>query len=149
MAANMRSVDLSAYPDLIVVYLGFRLGTWRDLPRLLGIGRGLNHTARHKPDGLLAHENLLWGWMHVGMRQYWRDLDAMLAYTRAPQHAAWWRDFGQNPGRNGFWHETYSRRGGMEAIYLNMPPIGLSGFAACDPSPPSARARLEQDRAAG
>jgi hypothetical protein len=29
----------------------------------------------------------------------------------------------------GFWHEAYHLRGGMESVYLDMPPTGFSAFA--------------------
>ena len=41
--------------------------------------------------------------------------------------------WGRAPGGAGFRHETYRRAGGMDAAYLNMPPIGLASFAASRP----------------
>src|SRR6266403_3257851 len=39
MAHTQRqTVDLSAYPDLVVIYLGMRVGTWRGLGTLLSFG---------------------------------------------------------------------------------------------------------------
>lgn len=127
------SVDLTAYPDLVVVYLGYRVATWRGLKALFGIGRKLRDVQADRPDGLLAHENVLFGLNHIGMRQYWRDLESLEAFTRSDPHKGWWRQFGRDPAGAGFWHETYRRTGGMEAIYLNMPPIGLASFAASRP----------------
>ena len=125
------SVDLSAYPGLVVVYLGFRVGRLRGLRALLGIGRGLAQVQRAMPDGLLAHENLVYGLNHIGMRQYWRDLESLEAFTRSDPHKTWWREFGRDPAGNGFWHEAYRLSGGMEAIYVGMPhPVGLGTFAA-------------------
>ena len=132
-APQRTSVDLSAYPDLVVVYLGYRVAGWRGLMALLGIGRGLRQVQANPPDGLLAHENILYALNHVGMRQYWRDLESLEAFTRSQPHSEWWRRFGRGAGGAGFWHETYRRAGGMEAIYLNMPPIGLASFAASRP----------------
>ncbi|CAO4174119.1 monooxygenase family protein [Methylorubrum populi] len=140
------SVDLSDHPDLVVVYLGFRVGRLQGLKALLGIGRGLARMQREKPDGLLAHENLVYGLTHVGMRQYWRDLESLEAFTRSDPHKIWWRDFGRDPAGNGFWHEAYRLSGGMEAIYVGMPRrIGLASFAAArDPQGPfmTSRQRL-------
>ena len=124
-----RSVDLSAFPDLVVIYLGYRAHGLRGVGSLLRIGRGLREIRRDKPDGLLLHENMLFGWLHAGFRQYWRDLESLEAFTRAARHAAWWREFGADGKGGGIWHETYRLRGGMEAIYLDMPPIGFGGFA--------------------
>ncbi|HWK46164.1 MAG TPA: DUF4188 domain-containing protein [Stellaceae bacterium] len=123
-----RSVDLSAYPDLVVIYLGYRARNLRGIGGLLRIGRGLRAIKRHPPEGLLAHENLLFGPLHPGFRQYWRDLESLEAFTRDTLHAGWWRDFGKDTG-GGFWHETYRIGGGMEAIYLGMPVIGFGRFA--------------------
>ncbi|MBV9180101.1 MAG: DUF4188 domain-containing protein, partial [Acidobacteria bacterium] len=42
----------------------------------------------------------------------------------------WWQSFLKDSGGTGFWHETYFRRGGIEAIYDDVgQPIGLMGFA--------------------
>lgn len=140
------SVDLDGYPDLVVVYLGFRVSTWRGLVSLLGIGRQLGTLDRDKPDGLLAHEPILYSLRHVGMRQYWRDFDSLEAFTRSDPHKTWWQDFTRDPKGSGFWHEAYRRSGGMEAIYFGMPKlIGLASFAvARAPEGPfrSSRGRL-------
>ncbi len=128
---DRESVDLSGYPDLVVVYLGFRVGTWRGLKALLGIGRGIAGIRREMPDGLLVHENLVFGLNHIGMRQYWRDLESLEAFTRSEPHRTWWREFGgDRTGGTAFWHEAYRLSGGMEAIYVGLPePIGLARFA--------------------
>ena len=129
MAYPRHSVDLSGYPDLVVVYLGYRAKGLKGVRSLLRIGRGLDALRRDPPDGLLAHEGLMFGLLHPGFRQYWRDFDSLEAFTRAPQHAAWWRDFARDSGGGGIWHETYRMRGGMEAIYSGVPGIGFAGFA--------------------
>ncbi|WP_158808081.1 DUF4188 domain-containing protein [Beijerinckia sp. L45] len=125
------SVDLSAYPDLVVVYLGFRVSTWRGLIAMLGIGKGLAMIRRDKPDGLLADEPIIYSLRHVGMRQYWRDFDSLETFTRSEPHKTWWVQFSKDPKGSGFWHEAYRKSGGMEAIYIGMPtPIGFASFAA-------------------
>jgi hypothetical protein len=129
MQRDRRSVDLSGYPDLVVIYLGYRVTALRGLRSLLRIGRGLREIRRDPPAGLLAHENMLFGFLHVGFRQYWRDFESLEAFTRAPRHAAWWRDFTRDYGGGGIWHEAYRMRGGMEAIYSGMPRIGFASFA--------------------
>ncbi|QIG80733.1 monooxygenase family protein [Stakelama tenebrarum] len=123
------TVDLAAYPDLVMILLGFRLRRLRAIPALLRIGRGLAAIDRDRPEGLLAHDSLLFGWNHIGIRQYWRDTDAMLAFTRDQPHGGWWRDFLRDQQGSGFWHETYTR-GGIEAVYVAMPDApGLGTFA--------------------
>jgi hypothetical protein len=123
------SVDLVLYPELVVVYLGFRAEGFRAIRRLMSLGGGLRAIRQSPPDGLLRHEFLLWGWMHVGIRQYWRDLPSLEAFTRTAPHADWWRDFASGAEGSGFWHETYSRQGGIEGLYFDMPPLGLAAFA--------------------
>ncbi len=147
MRAMRRSVDLSGYPDLVVVYLGYRVSSLRGVRSLFGLGPGLRAVQTEPPDGLLAHENMMFGWLHFGFRQYWRDLESLEAFTRSPRHAAWWRDFGRDPGGGGIWHETYRLRGGMEAIYLGVPAIGFARFApSLAPDGPFLSARQRVDR---
>ena len=148
MAYVRQTVDLSEYPDLVVVYLGYRASSLKAVGRLLRMGRGLREVKQHKPDGLLSHEDLWFGLMHPGFRQYWRDFESLEAFTRGQRHKAWWGAFARDP-QGGIWHETYRLRGGMEAIYSGVPAIGLASFApAREPNGPfmSARQRLAADR---
>jgi len=100
--------------------------------KLIRTGRQIQAGVTEKPDGLLRHENLLFSLIppHLGMRQYWRDLDALERWTRDLPHRAWWQDFLHDSAGTGFWHETYFMRGGMEAIYDDMSsPVGMLSFA--------------------
>src|SRR4051812_36891916 len=38
MPVDRRTVDLSPYPDLVVIYLGIRVNAWRGLKTVLGLG---------------------------------------------------------------------------------------------------------------
>jgi hypothetical protein len=100
-----------------------------------------------KPEGLLRHEFFLFSLTHVGMRQYWRDLESLEAFSRSEPHKSWWRGFLRNTGGTGFWHETYTMKGGMEAVYISMPDdLGFQSFApARGPQGPfmTARERLQ------
>jgi hypothetical protein len=71
---------------------------------------------------LLLHENLLFSLFppHVGMRQYWRDFEALERWARSEPHRDWWQQFLRDSGGTGFWHEAYFMRGGMEAVYDDM-----------------------------
>jgi hypothetical protein len=137
------SVDLSGYPDLTVVYLGFHVSTLRGLAAFLGIGRKLTAMRNEKPDGLLVHETIVFGLRHVGMRQYWRDFDSLEAFTRSDPHKTWWATFSKDQAGSGFWHEAYRRSGGIEGVYIGMPaPLGLAAFAPPRaPTGPFARSR--------
>jgi len=129
---NRRTVDLSGYPNLVVVYLGMRVNRLTGLKTLFGFGPKISASATAQPDGLLQHDFFLWSLFppHAGIRQYWRDMDSLLAWTRSKPHSAWWKSFLKNSGGTGFWHETYMMTGGMEAIYDDVPqPIGFMRFA--------------------
>jgi len=133
MSVERRTVDLSAYPDLVVIYLGMRLNAWRGLKTILGLGPQIQKSWKAKPDGLLLHEDLLFSFipLHGGMRQYWRDFESLERWARSEPHRIWWQNFLRDSGGTGFWHETYFMRGGMEAIYDDMThPIGMMKFAS-------------------
>ena len=129
---SRQTVDLSAYPDLVVVYLGMRLNTLTGFKTILGFGPQIDASVAAKPDGLLLHERVFYSFFppNFGMRQYWRDMPSLLTWTRSEPHRAWWARFLKDSGGTGFWHETYCMRGGMEAIYDDVPePIGFLRFA--------------------
>jgi len=64
-----------------------------------------------------------------------RDTDLLLAWTRSYPHRQWWQTFRRDSGGTGFWHETYFRRGGVEAIYDDIPTrLELAAFAAVVPA---------------
>jgi hypothetical protein len=132
-----QTVDLSSFPDLVVIYLGMRVNAWTGLKTLIGFGPKIKDSVDQKPDGLLLHENFIISLFppHAGMRQYWRDFDALEAWSRSTPHREWWRDFLKSSRGTGFWHETYLMRGGMEAVYDDMQvPIGLGQFAPRKPA---------------
>ena len=137
MSVERRTVDLSAYPDLVVIYLGMRVNAWTGLKTLVGFGPKINAAVAEQPDGLLLHENLIYSLIppNVGMRQYWRDFDALERWARSAPHREWWQKFLKDSGGTGFWHETYFMRGGVEAVYDDIPkPIGLAVFAPVKPA---------------
>lgn len=126
-----QTVDLSGFPDLVVIYLGMRVRQPRGLAKLLQTGRQITAAVAQRPDGLLHHETMMYSLLppHVGMRQYWRDLDALESWTRTLPHKKWWQEFLRDSAGTGFWHEAYFARGGMEAIYDDVSaPIGLTAF---------------------
>lgn len=133
--ADRRTVDLTGFPDLIVIYLGMRVNALRGFATLMGFGPRIAKAAAAKPDGLLLHENVIYSLRHVGMRQYWRDFDSLERWARSQPHQAWWQSFIRNPKGTGFWHETYFIQGGMESVYLDMKkPVGFLRFAPVQPA---------------
>jgi len=132
-----RTVDLSQFPDLVVIYLGMRVNRLFGLKTLFGFGPRISSSAAAQPAGLLLHEPIVYSLFppNVGMRQYWRDMDSLLAWARSEPHREWWKSFLKDSGGTGFWHETYLRRGGMEAVYDDIPmPIGFLKFAPVVPA---------------
>jgi hypothetical protein len=132
MAVTRQTVDLSSYPDLVVIYLGMRVNTLAGLKTLMGFGPKIAKSVEAQPEGLLLHENFLWSLrpVHAGMRQYWRDFDALERWARSEPHRQWWQQFVRDSGGTGFWHETYFVRGGFEAVYDDMgAPTGMMRFA--------------------
>ena len=74
------------------------------LKTLFGFGSQIKNSVDQKPDGLLLHEYFIMSLvpLHLGMRQYWRDFDALEAWSRSPPHREWWRDFLRSSRGTGF-----------------------------------------------
>ena len=149
------TVDLSGYPDLVVVYLGMRVNVLAGMKTLLRLGPQIDKAGAARPEGLLHFEqNIIYRLFpfHVGMRWYWRDFASLEAWTRSPPHRDWWTNFLRDSGGTGFWHETYCMRRGMEAIYDDVAaPIGFACFAPVSHAKGtlfSARTRLDSQGAA-
>ena len=53
-----QTIDLSPYPDLVVIYLGMRVNTLTGLKTIFGFGRQIDASVAAKPDGLLLHERI-------------------------------------------------------------------------------------------
>ena len=150
MKALRQTVDLSAYTDLVVVYLGMRVNVLTGIKTLFGFGPKIEGSVSARPDGLLLHENLFYSLFppHFGMRQYWRDFESLERWTRTEPHRDWWKQFLRDTGGTGFWHELYSVRGGFKAMYVDVQrPTGFLRFANPVPAKGSffsARERLHR-----
>jgi hypothetical protein len=148
--AGRHAVDLRDFPELVVVYLGMRVNRVRGIATLLRLGPQIDAAVADRPDGLLLHERIVYSLRHIGMRQYWRDLESLETFTRSEPHKRWWREYHRSTGGTGFWHETYRMSGGMEGLFIDA-PIGMDRFAQplAEPGKPSsARERLELAAAA-
>ncbi|MDQ1615211.1 MAG: hypothetical protein QOJ60_1150 [Actinomycetota bacterium] len=120
--------------DFVVFIIGAKvrnpLRALKALPLLGQMNAMLKDLGHDESKGLLAHQR------HGGpfgvIVTYWRSFDALEAFARDPQdrHAKVWRAWFRiaqhhNPSA-GIWHETFRVRAGeYEAIYQNMPDIGL------------------------
>ncbi len=134
---DRRTVDLTAFPDLVVIYLGMRVNALTGIKTLIGFGPKISKSADAKPDGLLLHEPIIYSLFppNVGMRQYWRDFESLERWTRSEPHREWWQNFLRDSGGTGFWHESYFIRGGMESIYADIhTPVGFTAFAPVIPA---------------
>jgi hypothetical protein len=137
MTTDRRTVDLSDYPDLVVITLGMQAHGLRGLRTLSGLRNAIRRSVMDRPDGLLHHDTLIvsnWP-VHRLLRQYWRDLDSLERWTRSMPHSSWWRRYIRDSEGTSFYHELYSRRGGMEGIFVNMDgPVGMMHFAPVVPA---------------
>jgi hypothetical protein len=111
-ARHIGTVDLSGYPDLVVIILGMRVNMMTGLRTLLGFGPKIESAARARPPGLLHHEAFLFSLLpaHAGIRQYWQDFESLERWARSEPHRVWWKEFLKDSQGTGFWHETYPIR---------------------------------------
>lgn len=124
--------DFSAYPGMVVIYLGMKVRALYGVKALLGFGPKIERAGAGMPDGLLHYENnIIFSFrpLHVGMRWYWRDMNSLIAWAKSEPHRQWWKDFLRDTRGVGIWHESYHMRGGMEAIYGDITqPVGFAAF---------------------
>jgi hypothetical protein len=80
-APDRNTVDLSEYPVPVVIYLGMRVEAPRGLETLKARRPQIEASVAEKSDGLLLDERLIYSEdpPHVGVRQYWRDYESLLA----------------------------------------------------------------------
>jgi hypothetical protein len=105
------------------------VGKW--LPTVRAMGPMLRELYKHPEKGFLGADFFLHlrGPMLV---QYWRSFEDLERFAKNPDdpHLPAWRRFNQKVGSDGsvgVWHETYTiKPGTFEAIYVNMPPLGLA-----------------------
>src|SRR5271166_2419953 len=114
MKVERRTVDLTSYPDLVVIDLGMGVNAMMGLKTLLGFGPKIADSVAATPKGLLRHETVVYSLLpaHVGMRQYWRDFESLERWARSEPHMQWWKNFLRDSKGTG--HETYFMRGGVE-----------------------------------
>jgi hypothetical protein len=135
--------------DFVVFLIGARFNNkLRTLRSVMDLGgrRGMKHML----DYLVAHpEKGLLGYQ-MGLPvivQYWRSFDHLEAFAKDENdpHLEVWRRYWKRVGtsaRTGIWHETYLVRAGeYEAVYGNMPPVGLGKAGRLVPVPQSSTAR--------
>ncbi len=121
--------------ELCLIRLGFLVRRWTALPYAMRLGRAIDRSAAEAiaaGAGLLHSERFAMGSRHFGVLQYWNSFDALDAWSHRPPHSEWWREAVDRMRRKrdfGVYHETFLvPRSGIESIYLDCPPIGLSSF---------------------
>jgi hypothetical protein len=120
--------------DVVVFLIGMHVNRWRDVrawwPVTRAMPRMLRELAEHPELGLL-HASPGWFLGGPSVVQYWRSFEHLEAYARAPEsaHLPAWREFNRALRAStavGVFHETYRiARGSWEAVYVEMPEVGL------------------------
>ncbi len=121
--------------DFVVFLIGMRINRpWkllRWLPIAASMPRMVGELERDPSSGFLGATQGLWT-TGPSLVQYWRSFADLERYARDPgaQHLPAWRSFNRRVRASadvGIWHETYRVRAGeYEAIYANMPRVGLA-----------------------
>jgi hypothetical protein len=120
--------------DFVVFIIGVRVGNpfraARALPLLAATRKMLEEVESDPEIGLLGYHQH--GAPFGVIVQYWRSFDHLERYSRSVERLhrpVWLEWFRRKQDRNvhaGIWHETYAVRAGeYEAVYQNMPDIGL------------------------
>ena len=120
--------------DFVVLIIGARVGNpiraMRALPLLASMPKMLADLTKDPTKGLLGFQQH--GRPFGVIVQYWRSFEALEAFARDPgdRHAQVWREWYRRAQHKNsavsIWHETYRVRAGeYEAIYQNVPAIGL------------------------
>jgi hypothetical protein len=136
--------------EFVVFLIGARVNRWWKVRRWMRLAAAMPRMMRElaaRPEvGLLGAE--AWFGRTTVMVQYWRSVDALLAYARDREstHLPAWRAFNKLIGTNGdvgIWHETYRvRPGDYENVYVNMMPFGLGKVGELVPAQARATERL-------
>jgi hypothetical protein len=133
MAVNEGRWTASLDGDFVVFLIGARIGnplkSWRAVPLLLQMRAMLADLEKAPDKGLLAYQQ---HGVSLTTVQYWRSFEHLERFARDPEdrHSKTWREWfrraqHKNPSA-GIWHETFQVHAGeYEAIYQNMPAIGL------------------------
>src|SRR6478735_9051226 len=81
---SRQRVDLSGFPDLVVIYLGLRASSLPGLRTLARTVRQISAAVSARPVELVRHENVLVSLAppHAGMRQYGSGLYSLERWTR-------------------------------------------------------------------
>ncbi len=121
--------------DFVVFVIGMRVNKFllvhKWWPVATAMPPMLKELMQHKELGLLHVQTFVSG-RTLTTLQYWRSFEHLHAYAhmRDKHHLPAWAEFNRRVGGNGsvgVFHETYTvRAGDYEAVYVNMPRMGLA-----------------------
>jgi Domain of unknown function (DUF4188) len=122
--------------DFVVFLIGMRINKpWKARewwPVFVAMPRMLRQLDGRPELGLLGWRQYFASPISPMIVQYWRSFEDLERFARDPQleHLPAWKAFRAltaDDGDVGIWHETYLVRAGeFEAIYGNMPRVGLA-----------------------
>jgi hypothetical protein len=127
--------------DFVVFLIGARVhklwkvGQW--LPVAKAMTAMQREIAAHPEIGCLHIQNF--GAVNGVSVQYWKSFQHLQEFSRSSKwsHLEAWREFNRlirDSGDLGIWHETYMvPAGGFEAMYGNMPAMGLAAAGSMIP----------------
>ena len=130
---NGRYTADSSESSFVVFIIGMRLNQiykiWKWIPVFNSMGPMIKELYQNPQWGFL-HTEVLFGWRKITLIQYWKEFDGLIDYAHGKNHALAWKSYNRkikNNGSVGIFHETYKvEKGASEAIYVNMPKMGLS-----------------------
>jgi len=143
--------------DFVVFLIGARVHKLWKVRQWLPVAKAMTgmqrEIAAHPEIGCLHIQNF--GAVNGVSVQYWRSFQHLEEFARSNKwsHLPAWREFNRlirDSGDLGIWHETYMvPAGGFEAMYGNMPVIGLAAAGSMVPigagSTAAQRAGLDRD----
>jgi hypothetical protein len=140
--------------NVVVFLIGMRINRLRAVrawwPVIQAMPRMLRELDADPSLGLLGYRQCVSGRGTLAV-QYWRDLDSLLGYAQATNHAhrPAWAAFNRSvrdaAGAVGIWHETFVvPAGGHESLYVGMPSVGLP--AVYGPVPVSTKRDAARER---
>ncbi len=139
--------------EFVVFVIGMRINRlWKVhkwLPVAMAMGPMLKELFTHPEKGLLSAQ-FGWSGRSITLIQYWRSFERLERFARSQDdpHLAAWRRFNKRVGTGGdvgIFHETFKvAAGAYEAVYSNMPVIGLA--AAGEHMPVSKRGESARQR---
>lgn len=130
---NGRYIANSKDKEFVVFIIGMRINHllkfWKWVPVFTAMGPMIKELYQNPQWGFL-HTEILFSWRKVTLIQYWDGFEELIMYAKGETHSSAWKAYNnkiKDNGSVGVFHETYKiEKGASEAIYNNMPKIGLS-----------------------